>query len=50
MGRNKVHHTEEARHNAEKQRKRNWYHRNSELIKKINLEYYYKHKYEKDNG
>ena len=50
MGRNKVHRTEEERHNAEKQRKRNWYYRNSERIKKANMDYYWKHKYEKTNN
>jgi len=44
MGRHKIYQTEEARHEAEKQRKRKWYYKNSEQVKQMNMAYYWKHK------
>jgi hypothetical protein len=44
MGRNRIYKTPEDKYEAEKRWKREWYHRNSERIKKSNLDYYHKHK------
>ena len=44
MGRNKVYETEQTRHDAEKLRKRNWYYRNSDKIKKLRMENYWRNK------
>ena len=44
MGRNKIYETEQQRHNAEKQRKRNWYYRNSTKVKKQRMETYWRNK------
>ena len=44
MGRKKVYETEKQRHEAEKRRKRNWYYRNSDRIKKERMEDYWRKK------
>jgi len=44
MGRKKIYNTQEEKHEAEKAKKRRWYWRNADKIRKINLEYYHVNK------
>ena len=51
MGRHKIYPTETERHSAEKKRKLKWYYKNSERVRKANMDYYWTHrKYEKTNN
>lgn len=44
MGRNKIYKTEIDRLNAERKRKLRWYYRNSDKVKKANMNYYWRKK------
>lgn len=44
MGRKKIYESEQKRYDAEKRRKREWYRRNSDKIKKSRMDDYWKSK------
>lgn len=44
MGRKKVYESEHKRHEAEKRRKREWYRRNEDHVKKCRMERYFRNK------
>jgi uncharacterized protein YijF (DUF1287 family) len=46
MGRHIIYKTKEEKYEAEKRWKREWYQRNIDHVRKINLEYYHKNKNE----